>query len=456
MQKNEKRMRSGAVISNFFAALPPFLWVAAFLAWVMTGRKKPLVLTIAGAVFMLIYALAMLLTVSKMRSGAGMLMPTEPFIPKTRQDRPQKRHPVGRIVFRVFLSRIALFFGLYFINVAANGYRAGMFELPGLFAPARFATPAQALFGLEAKDVLLGSNLARFPLFPLMANALGKVLVSPVYAGCLISNLCLTAAAPLMYEYVLNDGTPADGKRAVVWLALGPASVIALFANEASLVLLLSLAAISASRRNKCLLAAAAGFLAVLAHPVALTVLIPLVWDRISALILARQLRQTLSPVRTGFRLLFSVLPLLALGVPDLLCRSLYGLSIPLTGGLDVLFYLEEPAERIAVLAASPETGAALVSSLLPVLFPLALALVALLAARSGRPADTVALLALPLVWSVMSVRASFPLTLVSWPLTAQLALLGKYRWFRETAAVAGVLTAAALYLMLSLGRLPF
>ncbi|MDO4493607.1 MAG: hypothetical protein Q4C53_06960 [Clostridia bacterium] len=443
---------------NLCAALPPFLWVAAFLTWILTGRKKELYVSLGGALLLFLAALATYAAISALRNDGVTALAAQQmrFLPKSRADRPQKRHPAGRILLLAFLSRLILFFGLYAVDMKVNGYHGGLFEMPVLFAPLRFATPAAALLGLPASEVLLQSNLARFPLFPLLANALGKYTVSPVFAGCIISNLCVVLAAPLLYEHVLAQGTTADGKRAVLWLLLGPAAVVTLFANEASLVLMLSLAALYASRRSKCFSAAVFAFAAILTHPIALILLIPLLWDRISAIVLATQLKQTLSPLKTSLRLLFATLPLLAIGVPDLIGRMRYGVSAPLTEGLSLFFFAEEPAGRLAQVLSEPIDGLAAVARLLPFLLVLLLLLTALHAARTMRPQDLMSLLCVPFVFSVMSVRASVALTVAAWPLLTALPLLTRYRPLREIAAVAGVLCGAAFYLCYAAGRLPF
>ena len=114
---------------------------------------------------------------------------------------------------------------------------------------------------------------AFFPLFPALARVAGGRSHAPV-AGLLIAQLCALGAALLLHREERDSaGGEPPGLLAdpAFWLLAGPCSFFLGALYPESLFLLLSISLTAALRRGRAGPAAAAGFLAGLARPTALT-----------------------------------------------------------------------------------------------------------------------------------------------------------------------------------------
>ncbi len=95
------------------------------------------------------------------------------------------------------------------------------------------------------------SNIAFFPLFPLLLRALHTVGLDVVSAGLLVSNLCFAGALWLMFRLVLREtGRRETAERATALLAFSPAAAWFSLGLTESLYLLLTLALVAVAVRR--------------------------------------------------------------------------------------------------------------------------------------------------------------------------------------------------------------
>jgi hypothetical protein len=159
-----------------------------------------------------------------------------------------------------------------------------------------------ARFGYSAAErtdpaIFNQANYAFFPLYPLTMRALSPLVGGPFNAGLIVSNVCLVASCFALRRLATLDHGPAVAGRAVRYLILFPTAFILSGAFSESMFLALSLAAFLFVRRDRPLLAGAAGYLAALTRPVGVLLVVPLAfayWKE------RRDRRQPL-PLRAGW-----------------------------------------------------------------------------------------------------------------------------------------------------------
>ncbi len=119
------------------------------------------------------------------------------------------------------------------------------------------------------------------PLYPLLIRLVGLVTPGSVYAGVLISNLCLLASLLLLFGLVRDEVGGEEGHRAgaaaCVALLAFPMSLFLSAVYAESLFLMLSLAAFALARRGRFAAGGAAGALAAVSRPSGLILVVPLV-----------------------------------------------------------------------------------------------------------------------------------------------------------------------------------
>lgn len=120
------------------------------------------------------------------------------------------------------------------------------------------------------------ANYAFFPLYPLLMRWVGKCVGGSFYGGLVVSNVCLLVACALLFELVALDEGPESARRAVKYLLLLPAGFVFSGVFTEATFLALVLGAFLAVRKDRLLLAGACGFLAALARPVGVLLVLPL------------------------------------------------------------------------------------------------------------------------------------------------------------------------------------
>lgn len=127
-----------------------------------------------------------------------------------------------------------------------------------------------------APDASGQANYAFFPLYPLLMRWVGKLVGGSFNGGLVVSNLCLVAACALLFELVALDEGPESARRAVKYLLLLPAGFVLSGVFGEATFLALALGAFVAVRKDRFLLAGACGFLASLARPLGVLLVLPL------------------------------------------------------------------------------------------------------------------------------------------------------------------------------------
>ncbi len=128
------------------------------------------------------------------------------------------------------------------------------------------------------------SELAFFPLYPLLTQALGKIVGNVFTAGLIISNLALLGSAWLLYLYVKIDSDEPTAKRAVRYLFIFPiAFVFSCFLTE-SLFLFLVLLSFYFARKRYWLWCGLAGFFASLTRNLGVFLILPLFFEYLDSI----------------------------------------------------------------------------------------------------------------------------------------------------------------------------
>ncbi len=106
-----------------------------------------------------------------------------------------------------------------------------------------------------------GSNIAFFPLYPLLIDLVTRVVGSPLVAGLLISNVALALALCCLYQLAADRFDRGVARRAVLLLSCFPFSFFLGAVYTEGLFLLLSVAAFWLAERRRWWLAGLAGAL---------------------------------------------------------------------------------------------------------------------------------------------------------------------------------------------------
>lgn len=94
-------------------------------------------------------------------------------------------------------------------------------------------------------------NTFFFPLYPMLARGLGKVLGDPYVAAIVISHVCFVAAVVVLYRFVLERWSEEVAVRTVALVACAPHGVYFSAAYAESLFLLLWVGAFYAAHRQR-------------------------------------------------------------------------------------------------------------------------------------------------------------------------------------------------------------
>ena len=109
-----------------------------------------------------------------------------------------------------------------------------------------------------------GTDLAFFPLLPLLIGLLGSVIGNHLIAGLVISNVALFFALLFLYKLVEHEFDRAVARRAIFYISIFPTAIFFSAVYTESLFLMLTVASFYYMRERRWWLAGAIGFLAAL------------------------------------------------------------------------------------------------------------------------------------------------------------------------------------------------
>ncbi len=122
------------------------------------------------------------------------------------------------------------------------------------------------------------SNVAFFPVFPLLVRGLAALIGNPVLAGLLVANLAAVAGVIAFWLWVREEAGAAAAERAVVWLLVFPFSFFFHTIYAESLFLALVALGFLAARRGHWLRAGALGGLAAASRPMGILLFPAFAW----------------------------------------------------------------------------------------------------------------------------------------------------------------------------------
>ena len=122
------------------------------------------------------------------------------------------------------------------------------------------------------------SNVAFFPLFPLLIKAVAAVTGSVALAGLLIANVAALGAVLVLWRWVRAEAGPAAAERAALWLLVYPFSFYLNSIYAEALFFLLATLALEASSRGRRMTAGLWGALAATTRPMGVLLTPALAW----------------------------------------------------------------------------------------------------------------------------------------------------------------------------------
>ncbi len=122
------------------------------------------------------------------------------------------------------------------------------------------------------------SNVAFFPLFPLMIKALTSAIGNQVVAGLLVANVAAVAAVVVFWRWVRDEAGPVAAERAVLWLLVFPFSFFFHTIYAEPLFFLLATLALHAARRRSWAVAGLWGGLAAATRPMGVMLFPAFAW----------------------------------------------------------------------------------------------------------------------------------------------------------------------------------
>src|SRR5262245_3701824 len=123
------------------------------------------------------------------------------------------------------------------------------------------------------------SNVAFFPLFPLLIKGVTLVFGNPVLAGLLVANLAALGAVLALWRWVRAAAGPAEAEQAALWLLVDPYSMFFHTIYAESLFFLLMVLALDANGRGQRLAAGLFGGLAAVTRPMGVLLMPALLWE---------------------------------------------------------------------------------------------------------------------------------------------------------------------------------
>lgn len=133
--------------------------------------------------------------------------------------------------------------------------------------------------------VLQQTNIAFFPLYPLLMRLLGSITGNHYIAGLIISNFCLIVSCIYLYKLVSLDSDKASAAKSVKYLLLFPISFVFSGVFTESMYLALALMCFYYARTGKWHLVGITGFLLSLTRSIGVLVVLPLLYEGLMPLL---------------------------------------------------------------------------------------------------------------------------------------------------------------------------
>ena len=151
----------------------------------------------------------------------------------------------------------------WYLDISQHGYTSGALDQLGIHQ----------------------TNIAFFPLYPLLMRFLGSIVGNHYIAGLIISNFCLIVSCFYLYRLVRLDSDEASALKAVKYLLLFPVSFIFSGVFTESLYLTLTLMCFYYARTYKWQLVGITGFFLSLTRSVGVLVVLPLLYEGLMQLL---------------------------------------------------------------------------------------------------------------------------------------------------------------------------
>jgi hypothetical protein len=129
------------------------------------------------------------------------------------------------------------------------------------------------------------TNIAFFPLYPLLMKFLGSVTGSNYLAGLIISNFCLIVSCVYLYRLVRLDSDKKSAIKSIKYLFLFPVSFILSGVFTESLYLALTLMCFYYARTGKWHLVGITGFFLSLTRSIGVFIFLPLLYEGLMPLL---------------------------------------------------------------------------------------------------------------------------------------------------------------------------
>lgn len=130
--------------------------------------------------------------------------------------------------------------------------------------------------------VMNSANMANYnflPLYPLAMRPLGFLLDNFTFAGLIVSNACIFISCLYLYRLMGLDGDEPAAKRSIKYLFLFPSAFILSGILSESIFLAVTLACFYYTKKRDWPLAGVAGFLASLARPYGVIIVLPVAYE---------------------------------------------------------------------------------------------------------------------------------------------------------------------------------
>ena len=151
----------------------------------------------------------------------------------------------------------------WYLDISQHGYTSGALDQLGIHQ----------------------TNIAFFPLYPLLMRFLGSIVGNHYIAGLIISNFCLLVSCFYLYRLVRLDSDEASALKSVKYLLLFPVSFIFSGVFTESLYLALTLMCFYYARTYKWQLVGITGFFLSLTRSVGVLVVLPLLYEGLMQLL---------------------------------------------------------------------------------------------------------------------------------------------------------------------------
>jgi hypothetical protein len=120
-----------------------------------------------------------------------------------------------------------------------------------------------------------GTDMAFFPLFPLLIHILGTLVGNHLIAGLLISNACFFFGLLFLYKLLEHEYDRAVARRAIFYVSIFPSAVFFSAVYTEALFFMLTVASVYYMRSRRWLLAGAIGFFAAMTRVEGVLLAIP-------------------------------------------------------------------------------------------------------------------------------------------------------------------------------------